>query len=78
MGARGIRSSANDANEEIAIIANARQLQEADISWQQFQDRIAAATEVIDIDTFRPRYDGITPSGTILPIRIQASAVKPP
>ena len=78
LGARGIRSSANDANEEIAIIANARQLQEVDISWQQFQDRIAAATEVIDIDTFRPRYDGITPSGTILPIRIQGERREAP
>ena len=78
MGARGIRSSANDASEEIAVIANARQLQEADISWQQFQDRLRAATAVTDIETFRPRYDGLTPSSTILPIRVQGQRREAP
>ena len=71
LGGRGVRSSANNASEEIAVIANARLLQEAGISWEQFQQRLGAATEVVDIDTFRPRYDGLTPSETILPIRIQ-------
>ncbi|TVR44979.1 MAG: efflux RND transporter permease subunit [Planctomycetota bacterium] len=78
LGAGGVRTSATDQTQELQIIADAGRLSEAGLSWQQFQDRLAAATSITSIESFRPRFDGFTPSPSILPIRVHGSLREAP
>ncbi|TVR13221.1 MAG: efflux RND transporter permease subunit [Planctomycetota bacterium] len=72
LGARGVRSSAHDRSRDLHIYGDAIRLQEAGLSWQQVVDALRGASALHSIESFRPRYDGHTPSATTLPIRVHA------
>jgi len=70
-GARGVTSSAEELTEEFVVLGDPAAMLEAGVTWEHLREVLAAATGSAEIEGFRPRYDGTTPSTTPLTVRLE-------